>query len=459
VIALLLLGLTLAAVVGGALWTRTLPTRRAALVVALLSPVWLLSGSEWGMLAAAAISLLFLVVLVADAALLPDRGALDVERRLPATIGVGDRVSGAYVVRSSWARPVELRLFDAMPRGVRREGEQGERLRLAPDAEADLLVEVTGLARGRHELGPAALRVRGPLGLVQRTHRIALRDSVVVAPSITGVRRYRLLALQHRLRDAGIRTIRRRGEGTTFANLREYATGDDPRHIDWKATARRRKLITREFTVEQGQTVMIAVDAGRLMTQLSGPFSRFEYALSAALVLADVAVHSGDQVGLLLFDDELRAFVPPARGRGALEQVRRALIPAVPTMVEPDYAAAFRTLAARHRKRSLVVVFTDVIDTRASQALIAHTMRSAARHLPLVVALRNDRLADAASPLGRASSLALYESAAAEEMLSAREEALQRMRQAGVSVVDVSPHRMTAAVVNRYLEIKSRGAL
>jgi uncharacterized protein (DUF58 family) len=256
-----------------------------------------------------------------------------------------------------------------------------------------------------------------------------------------------------------VRTVRRRGEGTTFETLREYVAGDEPRHVDWKASARRGTLITRQYTVEQGQTVMIAVDAGRLMTQLAGDLSRFEHALSAALVLADVAVSSGDRVGCIVFDDEPRAFVPASRGRGALHAIREALIPARASMVEPDYAAAFRTLAARNRKRSLIVLFSDVIDPRASQSLIAHTSRSAARHLPVVVALRNDQLADAAVPVERSSSSRLYESAAAEELLTAREEALQKMRRAGVSVLDVSPRQMSAAVVNRYLEIKARASL
>ena len=287
----------------------------------------------------------------------------------------------------------------------------------------------------------------------------ALADSVIVAPSIAGIGRFRLLALQQRLRDAGTRTIRRRGEGMSFAGLREYVVGDDPRRIDWKASARRDKLIAREFTIEQGQTVMIALDAGRLMTQLAGEYSRFEHALSAALILADVALTNGDRVGCIVFDDDVRAFVAPGKGRATLQRIRDALVPAVATMAEPDYALAFRTLAARHRKRSLVVVFTDAIDVRASQSLIAHTSRSAARHLPVVVALRNDELTAAALPEPREPTEDVYESAAAEELLSARDEALWRMRRAGVSVLDVSPTKMTAAVINRYLELKGRAAV
>jgi uncharacterized protein (DUF58 family) len=478
-----------------------LPTRRHALAVLLLAPHCLLSRGGAGLAVAAAATALLLLAAVVDALLTPGGADVTVARRAPALLGLGDEGAGAYVVRAAWPRAVRVELYDLLPEAVERAGagsgaagtveaagspprlhdalgaaverhpsgprivdsppsvaRGARRWRVPAEGECELPFTLVGRARGVFALGPVALRVAGPLGLVVRTLRYAPADSVAVAPSVAGVRRYRLLALQHRLRDAGVRALRRRGTGTNFAGLREYAVGDDPRHVDWKATARRGAMVTREFSVEQGQAVLIAIDAGRLMTQFAGPLPRFEYALSSALVLADVAVASGDQVGVLVFDDEVRAFVPPARGRQALQRVREALVPVQATMAEPDYAAAFRTLAARHRKRALLVLFTDVIDARASQAVIAHTTRGAVRHLPLVVALRNDAVLAAAAP-GAPTAAGVYAAAAAEELLSARAEALERMRQAGASVVDVSPHAMTAAVVNRYLEVKGRGSL
>jgi uncharacterized protein (DUF58 family) len=265
--------------------------------------------------------------------------------------------------------------------------------------------------------------------------------------------------VHERLAAAGVRDARRRGEGRSFARLRDYVVGDDPRYIDWKATARRGHPITREFTVEQSQTIYVLVDAGRSMTQLAGDFPRFEYALSSALVLADVAVRAGDRVGAMVFDDQLRALVPAQRGVGALHALRSALVPVQPTLVEPDYSAAFRALALRQRKRALIVLLTDVIDARAARSLLAHLSRGASRHLAVVVALRNEALL-AASALAPASTASgLYSSAAAEELLSERATALQRMRDAGVVVLDVAPDAMAAAVVNQYLELKARGAL
>jgi uncharacterized protein (DUF58 family) len=194
------------------------------------------------------------------------------------------------------------------------------------------------------------------------------------------------------------------------------------------------------------------------MTQLAGAYSRFEHVLSAALVLSDVASTSGDRVGLIAFDDAVRAFVAPQKGSPALRALRTSLNSLDATMSEPDYAAAFRLLALRQRRRALVVFFTDVVDVRVARSFAAFAGRSAQRHMLIVVAIQNAELIAAARP-NISGALALFRSAAAEELVREREEALGRMRSAGVTVLDVTPDRMAAAVINRYLEIKAHGLL
>ena len=240
--------------------------------------------------------------------------------------------------------------------------------------------------------------------------------------------------------------------------LRDYVPGDDPRLLDWKATARHSRLIAREQTIERSQTVLSLIDCGRAMTQLAGRFSRFEHVLSAALVFSDVAATSGDRVGMIAFDEAVRAFVPPQKGLFALRSLRTSLSGLEARLTEPDYASAFRLLATRQRRRALVVFFTDVIDVRTARSFIAHAGRGARRHLLVVVAIQNEELMAAARP-GTSGALALFRSAAAEELVREREEALVRMRHAGITVLDVPAAAMVTAVVNRYLEIKARGLL
>jgi uncharacterized protein (DUF58 family) len=437
------------------LWS-VFPTRRSAAVVALAALAWLVPGSI-GVSIGASLLAAVVALLVFDYVRLPRRHDVTARRRAPESIGLGDAAEVRYEIVSRWPWPIRATLFQSLPPALSADRAPID-LRFAAAGDRPIVVPVEARARGRHSLGDSALRLTTPLGMLARFVRVPLDDEVLIVPSLTHVRHLRLLAMQHRLTDAGIRALRLRGEGQAFVGLREYAPGDDPRFVDWKATARHQRLITREHTIERSQTVMILVDCGRVMTQLAGTFSRLEHVLSAAIVLTDVAATSGDQVGLLAFDDELRAFVPAQRGRAALRNVRSALSGLEATLTEPDYSAAFRMLALRQRKRALVVFFTDVIDARVARSLVAHVSRSAQRHLVVVVAIQNDELLEAARPKAT-GALALYRSAAAEELIHEREEALTRMRRAGVAVLDVAPTQMATAVVNRYTEVKARGLL
>lgn len=432
------------------------PTARLATLVLSTAVLWLLPPPFGRPLATIGIALLVLAAGV-DYVWLPSRRGLALERQAPDTVGLGDRVHLRYVVSSVWRWPIRVSLSDDLPAGLEAE-HRDMNLELGARASLTIDVPAIGQRRGRFPLGDIALAIVTPLRLLKRIVRAQPSDSVVVVPSLSNVRRFRLLSMQHRLSDVGVRALKQRGEGGAFAGLRDYFPGDDPRLVDWKATARHGRLITKEETVERSQTVMLIVDCGRAMTQMAGRFSRLEHVLSAALVLGDVAATGGDRVGLLAFDDSVRAFVPPQREAVAIRKMRTALSALEATSTEPDYAAAFRLLATRQRRRALLVFFTDVMDARAARTMVSYASRAAQRHVLVVVAIQNEELLAAARPTD-SGSLALFRSAAAEELVREREEALSRMRQVGVSVLDVPPSRMAAAAVNRYLEIKARGAL
>jgi uncharacterized protein (DUF58 family) len=427
-----------------------LPSRRFLYLLAAASLLFLASG--W---AAAAVDLLLLLAFIADALWSP-AVALGVERRAPLRISLGATARDALVLENRGKLAARVRVTDDLPEVLVRGGADVLEAVIAPGREARLEWPVRAERRGDAEYGDVHLRVLGPLGLAWRQRRVYRADPLRVLPGVLEVRRYRLLGLHNRLREAGFRPVRQRGEGGSFESLREYVRGDDPRIIDWKATARRSKVIVRQYEAERRQNVVLLVDAGRLMTEKVGDRERIDYALTAALLLADVASLHGDLVGLLVFADRVQQYIPPSRN--SISTLAEALGGVHARIAEPNYPAAFTYLAKQLRRRSLLVAFTDIIDAQASSALVAHLGKAASRHLPIVVALRNPDL-EATAQLAAKTPADVYRRAAAEELLQARAAALAQMQRSGVLVADSRPTDAVPDVVNRYLDVKRRGLL
>jgi uncharacterized protein (DUF58 family) len=312
--------------------------------------------------------------------------------------------------------------------------------------------------RGRGEESGFVIDSRGPLGLGVQRDAMRLPWDTAVYPPLVTVRLRASVAQARRRREQGITPLRQLGEGRLFESLREWVPGDDLRHIDWKATAKRGKVIARQYEAERRQQVLLVLDTGRLLTADIAGVPRLDYVVQAALELAYAAAQHDDNVGVMAFADGVQHFVAPERGRRALKRVLDVLAVVEPTLVEPDYPGAFRYLAARNRKRALTVLFTDVIDRFASDALVANVASLRPRHLPLAVTLRNPEL-DAVAALRPQAASDAFRKAAAEELLRARDEALGHMRRAGVLVLDVPPQQAAQAVVAQYVDLKRRGRL
>lgn len=428
-----------------------LPSKRFLYILAAASLLFLVSAT-----AAAAVDLALLLAFLADALWAP-APSLRIERRAPQRVSLGATARDALVLENRGTMAARVRLTDDLPEILVRQGEGDVReVTVAPGRDETVEFAVRADRRGDAEYGDVHVRVLGPLGLAWRQRRVYRADPVRVLPGVMEVRRYRLLGLHNRLREAGFRPVRQRGEGGSFESLREYVRGDDPRTIDWKASGHRSRLIVRQYEAERRQNVVMLVDAGRLMTEKVGERERLDYALTAALLLADVASLHGDLVGLLVFADRVQQYIPPSRN--ALSTLAEALGNVHARMVEPNYPAAFTYLAKQLRRRSLLVAFTDIIDGQASSALVAHLGKAASRHLPIAVAIRNPDLEAAAQAPARTEG-DVYRRAAAEELLQARAAALAQMQRSGVLVADSRPTDAVPNVVNRYLDVKRRGLL
>ena len=438
-----------------------IPSRRwfvGAALLALVAPlaVWWPSAAIWLIVLDAAWCLLLAV----DAwrAWGIDGASISVRRTAPPAFSIGRALPVAYRWESELEKTADVRVVEALPALLAMTAGVERTLRLAPGTPVFESRLVQPAERGRGGPGALHLRVSAPWQLAWRQLRVDLPWHVTVYPRLIGASLRSLPTQAQRRRDAGLRSVRRLGEGRVFESLREWVPGDDTRTIDWKATARRGKPMARQYEDERRQQVLIAIDAGRMLTAVGEGRPRLEFVIEAALQLAHAAIEHDDNVGLMVFSDHVQQYIAPARGHRALRALLDALATVRGTLVEPDYPAAFAYLAQRNRKRALAVVFTDVIDRTASEALVAQVGALRPRHLPLAVVLREPALERLATtrPTTRQGA---YERAAAEALLQSRELALADMRRLGVTVLDVQPAGAAESVVAQYTLLKRRAAI
>lgn len=432
-----------------------IPTPRAFVVAAGFAALTALAG-VWP--AALWLSILLLaawVVLVLADGQRAGGVELDVERVAPAAFSVGRELPVDYRWTLGGARRQHIEVRERWASALTPSAEP-RILDLAPgETREHLMARATrrGVAAG----GAISVRRLGPLGLTWWQQSFARPWNVTVFPSLASVA-HRGLSVDARRRVAGLRAVRARGEGRLFETLREWVPGDEPRIIDWKATARRGKPMARVYEDERRQQVLMLLDAGRLLTSESDGVARLEAAIDGALQLAYAASEHDDDVGILVFADTVQAFVPPMRGRRGLRAVLAALATVEGRVVESNYPAAFRHVALHHRRRALTVLFSDVIDRTASAALLTQASTLRPRHLPLAVLLRDPAVEKLATTVPTQPREA-FERAAAEELLEERDAALTAMRRQGVIVLDVRPEGAADAVVAGYERLKRRGVL
>lgn len=317
---------------------------------------------------------------------------------------------------------------------------------------------VTPRLRGPWKLGALYVSCRTAIGLVVRRWKIRAEADVQVFPDLSAVERYGELARRGRLVQAGFRRLRLRGQGGEFDSLREWTPDDEFRSINWKATARRGKLMVEQFDVERSQTVMLVLDAGRLMTPRLGQQRKFDYAITSALSVASIASLADDKVGLLAFANGIIEHLPPRSGAAHMSGMTRRIYDLQPRFEEADYSGAFTYLRRRQPKRSLVIFFTDMFDPVASAATLGNLALLVPRHLVMCV-LMNDEAVQGALRTEPEGTHQAYVAGVAAELFQARQKAAAVLVQRGIMVLDVPAPSLTIALINAYVEIKARSML
>ncbi len=437
---------------------RTIWLLAAGLVFAL--PGFFRATWGYGMLAWDALVLLAVIL---DGLRLPAAQRITIERSWNNAPALDSETEIQLAVEHSGETILECHLIDDLPDALVA-APATRNLRVFPRVRATLRYEIEPRERGDVQAGAVYIRYASPLGLVERWAMAPLEQPVRVYPALRQGEDQEIFLARGRQIDLQLRRARERGLGRDFESLREYLEGDDLRDVCWTATARRGQLITRSYQTERSQAVWIVLDAGRLLRGriFSGGgeadrrgHSKLDYACSTAVALAQLALFSGDRVGLLVYGQHVQQRVLPGRGPAHLRQIVEALAQARAELSEADHLRATATLSRWQPRRALVLWITDLAETAMRPEVIDGAMQLLRRHVLLFVAMAQPDVAAIANARPK-NVEEMFRASAAQELTTRRELLLARLRDQGALTLDLDPARLTSAVLNQYLRVKER---
>lgn len=434
-------------------------------VVLLVGLLWLVPA-WWIPRMVAAMALWDLLALVAfgiDLARLPKPKQLEGRRTWHHAPSLGTKSDVTVHLRNRGNEAIRCTAVDELPPSLRK-SLPAVSLAVPPGEEAEATYAILPAERGDVQLRRLFVRYRSLLGFAERWSVIPLAQTVRVLPDLEQARQQALYLIRSRQVEMEKRRRKQRGQGREFESLREYRQGDEMRDISWTATARTHRLMTKLFEIERSQTVWIVLDAGRLLrAEVQAEegrvrLAKLDYAVNAALSLAQVATQCGDRVGLLAYGRTIQQNVATGRGASHLRNIVEALAQVRAEAGEADHSRAARVLLTRQSRRSLVVWITDFSETPTTPEVIEYAMQMTRRHLVVFSAMNQPDLTALARAIPKDTS-EMFRHAAALEIVNRRDLLLRGLRQQGVFAFELMPGLLASSIVNQYLDIKERNLL
>lgn len=348
-------------------------------------------------------------------------------------------------------------LRDEYPEGTEAKGNVAP-ICISPRADLELTYTITPPKRGDFVFADTYVRISGTLGLSLMQLKFNTSKHIKVYPNMLDMRKYEIGLKREKPVQPGQKAVRIYGRGTDFESLREYVPNDEYRAIDWKASARRGKMITRHYESEKSQNVILVMDCGRIMGPIVSGLTKLDHSINTAMMLAHVAAIKGDKVGIMAFAEDIISFIPPKSGRSQTLNLLRLTYNLKDADGDSNYYKSVPYLSKRWTRRSLVVFFTDLIDQQSSKPLISQINSISKKHLCVCVSIADPDVLKAAkiSPEDQSDA---FNCAAARQVLQARKLAAAKLMRAGAIVIDVPPEKLTSSLINQYLNIKSSSRL
>jgi uncharacterized protein (DUF58 family) len=432
------------------------PTRRLALVavVASVAVLALPTPSPWSLVV---VNGVLLAVAAFDALLALDPDVVPIDREVPEVLALGGSGTVTWRIDNPSERALVLVFADELMPSLGA-GARGARVSIPALGQVVAETTITPTRRGRFDVAALAVRVTGPLGLASRQSTRFQPDVVRVYPPFRSRDEAELRIDKARILEVGLRSAKGRGGGTEFDQLREYSVDDEFKRIDWAATARLGKAVVRTYKAERNQTVINLLDNGRVMAGRVEDVPRVEHAMDAVMMLTAVATRLGDRAGLVMFDRTVRAVVPPGHRADQLGRVTEAMYGIEPALAESDYRGAFTETLARFRRRTMLVIYTDLVEQAVGESLLP-ALPLIVRHHLVVIASVSDPSVERWAAATPDDATGAYRKAAAIAARGERRRTTARLRGLGATVVDAPPGKLAPLLADTYLKVKATGRL
>lgn len=407
----------------------------------------------------ARVALWMLVLLVAlDLLLLYRvREGVRAHRLTPERLSNGDDNDLRIHVANAYRFPLYATLIDELPFPFQVR-DATHRLTVPSGMERTVQYTLRPTERGSYAFGALNVYAHTPLQLASRRYRFEEGAEVPVYPSFLQMRQYELLAISNRLEEVGVKKIRRVGHTMEFDHVRDYVRGDDPRTINWKATARRGTLMTNQYRDERAQPVYCVLDMGRVMKMPFEGLTLLDYSINASLVLSNIALLKQDRAGLVTFSHQMGTLLPAARKPGQIYRIQEALYNLETDFLESDYAMLAAHLRRHLHRRGLLLLFTN-FETRSSMQRQLPYLRALARqHVVVAVFFENTELRALLDGTPETTE-AIYIKTIAEKFAFEKREIVKDLSRHGIQSILTPPEDLSVNTINKYLELKARGMI
>lgn len=410
---------------------------------------------SWIYFASRLILLVLVVFVLSDFSwLFFNRQKLEIQRKLPVRLSLGDDNPVLVSIRSDFPMKISFEVIEELPLQFQKRDflVKGQ---LLPGESYQLDYLLKPLTRGEYNFGYTNVYVSSILGFIQQRIKGSEQETVAVYPSFLSMRKLELMAISNRLEDVGVKRIRKVGLHSEFDQIREYVPGDDSRTLNWKATARRATLMVNQYQDERSQQVISLIDMGRVMEMPFNGMSLLDYAINASLIISNTAMFKHDRAGLITFSDQIHSLVPPDRKGGHLQRILEVLYKQETDFNESSYEKLYATVSFKIRQRSLLILYTNFEGIPSMRRQLPYLKKLASKHLLLVVFFENTEVQQLAGERSRSLEEA-YVHNIARKFVHDKKLMVREMKRAGIMDLLTPPESLSVNLINKYLEIKAR---